>query len=79
MIDVGCGSQANLVTYFRALGIEAYGIDRHLETHKPYLDQVDWFDYDFEAGRWGTIVSHMSFTNHLNYALTISTNNEKDL
>lgn len=68
IIDVGCGSQANLVRYFRLLGIEAYGIDRYLEIHEPYLTQVDWFDYCFESSRWGTIVSNMGFTNHLNYA-----------
>jgi len=68
ILDIGCGSQANLVTYFRSQGIEAYGIDRHLEIHRPYLDQVDWSDYPFESGKWGTIVAHMSFTNHLNYA-----------
>jgi hypothetical protein len=68
ILDIGCGGQANLVTYFRSRGIEAYGIDRHLEIRKPYLDQVDWFDYHFEPDQWGTIVAHMSFTNHLNYA-----------
>jgi hypothetical protein len=68
ILDFGCGGQANLVTYFRSRGIEAYGIDRHLEIQKPYLDQVDWFDYHFKPGQWGTIVAHMSFTNHLNYA-----------
>lgn len=68
VLDVGCGSQANLVTYFRSLNIQAYGIDRHLEIHEPYLDQVDWFNFTFEPDRWGTIVAHMSFTNHLHYA-----------
>lgn len=68
IIDIGCGGQANLVKHFRSLGIDAYGIDRHLETHKPYITQADWFDYSFEANRWGTIVSNMGFTNHLNYA-----------
>ncbi len=68
VIDIGCGSKANLVRYFRSLGVEAYGIDRHLETLEPYLNQVDWFDYYFAPSRWGTIVSNMGFTNHLNYA-----------
>ena len=68
VIDIGCGSQANLARYFRSIGIEAYGIDRHLEIQEPYLKQIDWFDYYFEPNRWGTIVSNMGFTNHLNYA-----------
>jgi hypothetical protein len=67
IIDIGCGSRANLVTYLRSLGIEAYGIDRHLEIHEAYLAQWDWLEYPFEPSKWGTIVAHMSFTNHLNY------------
>ncbi len=68
IIDIGCGRQASLTTYFRSLGVEAYGIDRYLDIHEPYTEQVDWFDYRFEPNRWGTIVAHMSFTNHLRYA-----------
>jgi hypothetical protein len=68
VIDIGCGSQANLVRYFRSVGIEAYGVDRHLQICQPYLHQLEWFDFYFEPGKWGTIVSNMAFTNHLNYA-----------
>ncbi len=68
VIDIGCGSQANLTRHLRSLGIEAYGIDRNLETREAYLAQEDWFDYYFEPGKWGAIVSNMGFTNHLNYA-----------
>ena len=68
VIDIGCGSQATLVRYFRSVGIEAYGIDRHLQICEPYLNQVEWFDFHFEPGKWGTIISNMAFTNHLNYA-----------
>lgn len=68
VMDIGCGSQANLVRYFRSLGFEAYGMDRHLDIQESYLNQVDWFDFYFEPGRWGTVVSNMGFTNHLNYA-----------
>lgn len=68
VIDIGCGSQANLVRYLRSLDVEAYGIDRQLEIHEPYLNQVDWFDFYFEPNRWGTVISNMGFANHLNYA-----------
>jgi hypothetical protein len=37
ILDIGCGSQANLVGHLRSLGLEAYGIDRRLETPTPYL------------------------------------------
>ena len=68
IIDIGCGSQANLVRYLNFVGIDTYGIDRNLEVNESYLNQVNWFDYHFEPGRWGSIVSNMSFTNHLDYA-----------
>jgi hypothetical protein len=68
VMDIGCGSQASLVRYLRSLGIEAYGIDLYLGTHEFYLERVDWFEYHFKPGNWGTIVSNMGFTNHLNYA-----------
>ena len=29
---------------------------------------MDWFEYPFEDASWGTIISNMAFTNHLNYA-----------
>jgi hypothetical protein len=68
VLDIGCGSLANLVRHLRALGIQACGFDRQLEIREPYLEQSDWFEYPFEAGKWGSIVSNMAFTNHLNYA-----------
>ncbi len=68
ILDVGCGSRANLVRHLRAAGLEAYGIDRCVDTSCPYILQVDWFDYRFEKDRWGTLISNMGFTNHLNYA-----------
>jgi len=67
VLDIGCGSQANLVRYLVSQGIEAYGFDRHLEKQENYLSQIDWFEYAFEAERWGTLLSNMAFTNHLNY------------
>jgi SAM-dependent methyltransferase len=67
VLDIGCGSQANLVRYLRSQGIEAYGFDRQLEKQETYLSQMDWFEYPFETDRWGTLLSNMAFTNHLNY------------
>jgi len=68
VLDLGCGRRPHLVNYLHSSGIEVYGLDRHLETRAPYLEQADWFEYVFEAGQWGTIISNMAFTNHLNYA-----------
>jgi len=68
VLDIGCGSQANLARFLRAAGVEAYGFDRQLEIDEPYLEQSDWFDYPFNKSIWGTIISNMAFTNHLNFA-----------
>ena len=68
VLDIGCGSQVNLVRHLRSLGVDAYGIDRQLDIHESYLSEMDWFAYHFEPDSWGTIISNMGFTNHLNYA-----------
>jgi len=67
LLDIGCGSHANLVRHLRGLGLEAWGFDRALEAKEPYLEQADWLEMAFEPGRWGTILSNMAFSNHLNY------------
>lgn len=68
VLDIGCGSQANLVRHLRLLGVEACGLDRRLDVQAPYLEQADWLGYTFEPGRWGALISNMGFSNHLNYA-----------
>lgn len=68
LIDIGCGSNGALVAYMRRLGLDAYGIDRNLTHQQDYLQKIDWFDYSFSPQTWGTVISHMAFTNHLSYA-----------
>ncbi len=64
VLDVGCGSSAKLVHYLRAQGIKAYGIDRSIEKKSSYLIETDWFEFKMKPNYWGTIISHLSFTNH---------------
>lgn len=64
VLDVGCGSSAKLVHYLRAQGIETYGIDRSIEKKSPYVIETDWFKFKIKPNYWGTIISHLSFTNH---------------
>ena len=68
VLDIGCGSKAALVHHLRSLGIDAQGIDRHVDRGGSYVKQADWLDYDFRPGAWGTLISNMSFSNHLQYA-----------
>jgi len=68
VLDIGCGAHANLVTYLRAAGVDAYGCDRVLSVHRPYLVAVDWFTFELSSGRWGAILSNLSFASHFSYA-----------
>ena len=63
VLDVGCGRGLNLVNYLRENGIEAYGIDR-FDNESPYYTKTDWLEYDFELGKWGSIISNLGFSNH---------------
>lgn len=63
ILDFGCGSNAKLVYYLRKLGLETYGVDRTI-SNKLYTIQANWFKYDLKPNYWGTIISHLSFSNH---------------
>lgn len=67
VIDVGCGPHANLVTILRKAGKQAVGIDREIALSSEHRIQSDWFKFEFAARTWGTIIAHMSFSNHLLY------------
>ncbi|MED0680480.1 class I SAM-dependent methyltransferase [Aneurinibacillus thermoaerophilus] len=62
VLDIGCGSQANLVRFLRKNGIEAFGIDRNVHTMN-YLYKANWLEYTFTPNTWGTVISHMAFSN----------------
>jgi hypothetical protein len=67
VLDIGCGSQANLVTYLRSRHIEAFGMDRIIRQKADYLMETDWFEMQLGSNKWGTILSNLSFANHLVY------------
>jgi hypothetical protein len=67
ILDVGCGRDACLVRQLRAWNLEAYGIDRRVERPADFVTNADWFDYDLGHRRWGTIIAHLAFTNHIVY------------
>ena len=62
ILDVGCGDDASLVRHLRAAGKNARGVDR--ECPPDAGDRADWLAYDYGAGKWGTIVSHLGFSLH---------------
>lgn len=63
VLDLGCGEEGRLVHYLREQNIEAYGCDR-LPFKEQYLFTADWMEYRFIPEQWGTIISHMAFSNH---------------
>jgi hypothetical protein len=63
VLDFGCGKSGLLVRYLNQRGIQAAGIDRVVEPDTA-LVQADWLEYHLEPQRWGTVISHMAFTNH---------------
>jgi hypothetical protein len=67
LIDLGCGPEAKLVEYLRERGVDAHGIDRHAAEGRGYLRRGDWESFRLESGAWGTVVSHMAFSNHFIY------------
>ena len=67
VLDIGCGRNAHLVKYLRAQNLNAHGIDRHVEDAGSFLMNADWFDFDLGETGWGTIIAHLSFTNHMVY------------
>jgi len=68
IIDIGCGHKASLVNEFRKRGLKAYGIDQYLKG-EPYLLCENWLEFNYSGTRWGTVIAHMSFTNHLRRCL----------
>lgn len=63
VLDLGCGKQGILVKHLQSLGLKALGVDR-VVSPAPGLFEADWFDLEFKPDSWGTVISHMAFSNH---------------
>ena len=63
VLDIGCGTEGALVHYLREHGVNAVGIDLSVPGEPPLI-QADWMTFAYGDGRWGSILAHMSFTNH---------------
>lgn len=63
VLDLGCGEQAFLVRYLRNAGLDAYGIDK-FAAEDEFVTRGDWLDAPLQPKHWGTIISHMAFSNH---------------
>lgn len=70
VLDIGCGRNATLVSWLRHMGVEAYGIDQYL-SDSEYVQCCNWLEYEYCARQWGTIYSHMAFSNHFNRSISL--------
>jgi hypothetical protein len=66
VLDIGCGKKGHFVKHLNANGIAAYGIDR-FAFNQNNLMNFDWLEYDYGKEKWGTIISHLGFTNHFKH------------
>ena len=71
VLDIGCGRNATVVSWLRLMGVEAYGIDQYL-SDSEYVQRCNWLEYDYCARQWGTIYSHMAFSNHFNRSISLA-------
>ena len=69
VLDIGCGGKGALVHYLRRNAVEARGIDRMIETDSPFLQEVNWFDYEFKRESWGTVISNMALSNNFRFVM----------
>lgn len=63
ILDIGCGKEGRLVKYLREKGLDTYGIDRFSDD-SAFTIKADWLAYEYGNEKWGTIVSHLGFSNH---------------
>ena len=63
VLDLGCGITGQLVKYLNAQGISTTGVDRLVDSEE-HLFEADWLQMDFQPQSWGTVISHMAFSNH---------------
>lgn len=66
VLDIGCGAGGNLVNYLRKKGIDAYGFDR-FSSDNQYIFSDDWLEFPFGIKKWGTIISHLGYSNHFRH------------
>lgn len=63
VLDLGCGKSGLLVRYLRAQDVQAVGVDR-LAGDEDFMIRSDWLSVKLNPNTWGTVISHMGFTNH---------------
>ncbi|QQO08843.1 hypothetical protein [Breznakiella homolactica] len=74
ILDIGCGENAFFLRDCLNAGRDAYGLDYFLPKIFPHrICTASWLEYNFGTQCWGSIISHMAFTNHWAYHLAHGT------
>jgi len=63
VLDIGCGKSGKLVKYLNEKGLKTIGVDRIIGNSEMFV-KSEWLKYPLKNEFWGTIISHMSFSNH---------------
>lgn len=63
VLDIGCGKSGKLVKLLTEKGIKAFGVDRIVENSDLFV-RSEWLKFPMQNNMWGTIIAHMSFSNH---------------
>ncbi|MGB8953820.1 MAG: class I SAM-dependent methyltransferase, partial [Tumebacillaceae bacterium] len=63
ILDLGCGEHGRLVHHLRERGYQAIGVDRTV-IESSHLIKSDWLQMPVTNETWGTVISHMAFSNH---------------
>jgi hypothetical protein len=73
ILDLGCGMETTLVDKLILRGLEVFGLDQYHST-RTNIFCGNWLEFDFQQREWGTIFSHMAFSNHFNRAVVSASN-----
>jgi len=74
ILDIGCGEKAFFVKECMINGKEVSGIDQYIIQESKNIVCQNWLEFEYEKEKWGSIISHMAFTNHYKFHLVNQTN-----
>ena len=74
ILDIGCGENAFFLKECMSNKKEVSGIDQYMIQDLNNIVCKNWLEFDYEKENWGSIISHMAFTNHYKYHIAHQTN-----
>ena len=62
ILDLGCGEHYHLIKYLAGQGADVLGLDINTQAAENVM-ATNWFHFSYRPQFWGTIISHMAFSN----------------